>query len=153
MQWSGSVRFRWLAWRNTQRGAPFCRSGGRSDAVGTDDPRRTQRADEADGADGATSTIASISTATLSGSALVPTAERACMPLGPNTDANVSDAPLMTPGCAVKPSTQLTKPVSLTMRVMWSSSPPSSSARPQERSVRSDQQGYGSNNGMKTTHS
>ncbi|KAI9912660.1 hypothetical protein PsorP6_004848 [Peronosclerospora sorghi] len=69
---------------------------------------------------------ASISTATLSGRAFVPTAERAWMPFSPNTFPMVSEAPLMTAGCCEKPSTQLTKPTSFTTRLILSKSPTSS---------------------------
>ncbi len=60
---------------------------------------------------GAISAIISISTGTLRGSELVPTAERACVPLSlPKTLPSKSEHPLITSGCWLKSSTQLTNP-------------------------------------------
>jgi len=70
-----------------------------------------------------TRTTISISTQTPSGNALVPTADRACLPLSSNTLPSKSEHPLMTAGCSVKPSTQFTKPT--TWRALCQSiSPP-----------------------------
>lgn len=69
------------------------------------------------------STMASISTDTPSGRALVPTADLACVPFSPNTSPRRLEHPLITMGCSVKPSTQLTKPTSFTIRLTRSRSP------------------------------
>ena len=60
------------------------------------------------------SKIASISTATFSGSEFVPTALRACFPFSPNTSIIKSEQPLTTAGCWEYPSMQLTSPKSFT---------------------------------------
>ena len=57
----------------------------------------------------------SISTGALSGNSVTPTAVLACLPFtSPKTLINNSLAPFTTPGIAVKPGAQLTKPPNLT---------------------------------------
>ena len=56
--------------------------------------------------------MASTSTETPSGKLFVLTAALVCIPASPNIDAIKSDAPLITFGCSMKSSVELTKPVS-----------------------------------------
>src|ERR1700722_15835782 len=72
-----------------------------------------------------TSNTASTSTATLPGSAAMPTAERACLPASPNTSPISSEHPFTTCGWSVKSGVELTKPTSLTQRTTRSRSSPS----------------------------
>ena len=71
----------------------------------------------------AISAIASTSTAAPSGRVATPMAERACLPRSPSTSIRKSEQPLMTLCGSVKSGAQLTKPVSLTMRLTFSRSP------------------------------
>ena len=60
------------------------------------------------------SNIASTSTATPKGKLLVLTAARVCVPLSSKTSFIKSEAPLITLGCSIKSSVELTNPVNLT---------------------------------------
>ena len=68
------------------------------------------------------SNIASTSTATPKGKLLVLTAARVCVPFLPNTSLIKSDAPLITLGCSIKSSVELTNPVNLTHDLIFDKS-------------------------------
>ena len=69
------------------------------------------------------SKIASTSTDTPNGKLLVLTAALVCIPELPKTEAIKSEAPLMTFGCSIKSSVELTKPVNLIQDLIFERSP------------------------------
>src|SRR5207344_2698720 len=72
---------------------------------------------------GAISTMTSTSTGVSSGSAITPTALRACLPASPNTSTNSWLAPLITVGCSENQGVLATKPTTLTTRTTADRSP------------------------------
>jgi len=49
----------------------------------------------------------------------VLTAALVCIPASPKTETNKSDAPLITFGCSIKSSVELTNPVNLTQHFIF----------------------------------
>jgi hypothetical protein len=69
------------------------------------------------------SKIASTSTATPKGKLFVLIAALVCIPASPNIEAIRSEAPLITLGCSIKLSEELTKPVNLIQDLIFDKSP------------------------------